>query len=58
MVQSHVRQVQEEFGSNKREVTRDDDGPCSIARGQSRMKTPQRSPLRVNIWNGWEGRSV
>ena len=58
MVQPHVGQVQEEFGSNERKITSDDDGPFTMGGSKSSMKAAERSPLRINIWNDGEVRSV
>ena len=49
MVQSHFSEVQEEFRSDKRKVTSDDDGPFTITCRKGSMKTPECSPLRINI---------
>ena len=49
MVQSQFSEVQEELRSDKRKVTSDDDGPFTIRRRKGSMKTPECSPLRINI---------
>ena len=57
MVQALTGEKREEFGSNKRQIASDDDGPLRFARNERSVKTAEGTPLRINVCHTRELRS-